>query len=247
MYNIVADLHTHTLASTHAYCTLTEMVDAARDKGLYAIAITDHAQSMPGSPRWGYFRALNSVPLMFHGVKCIAGIEANVLDFDGNLDLDPKDYENLDWVIASIHNIKGLDLKDPDIEKTTRLWLNVAENPAVNVIGHSGSPRFAYDIDKVIPVFGKNHKLVEINAQSFESRTENICNCKRIAEACKKYEVPIVVDSDAHFMTSVGNFTKALEMLESIDFPEELIVNSSVERLNEYLDKYTKINTNRKF
>ena len=55
-YTIIADLHTHTLASTHAYSSLTEMVRAASERGLYAIAITDHGKAMPGSPRDWYFR-----------------------------------------------------------------------------------------------------------------------------------------------------------------------------------------------
>ena len=50
-YTIIADLHTHTIASTHAYSTVTEMVQAAAAKGLYALAITDHARTMPGAPR----------------------------------------------------------------------------------------------------------------------------------------------------------------------------------------------------
>ena len=32
--NIVADLHTHTLACGHAYSTLTEVIQEASDKGI---------------------------------------------------------------------------------------------------------------------------------------------------------------------------------------------------------------------
>ena len=52
---LIADTHTHTTASTHAYSTLQEMVHAAAEKGLFAIGITDHGYSMPGGPgawRW---------------------------------------------------------------------------------------------------------------------------------------------------------------------------------------------------
>ena len=245
MYKIIADMHTHTLASTHAYSTLTEMVDAARDKGLYALGITDHARRMPGAPREWYFSSLCQIPLCYHGIKTVMGIEANVIDFDGNLDIEYEDYKNLDWVIASIHDIDGISLENPDVEKCTKLWLEVAKNPLVNVIAHSGSPKFCYDYDRVIPEFGKNHKLVEINSHTFDVRAENVPNCKKIAEACMKYRVPIVVNSDAHFQTEVGNLRKALELLEEIGFPEELIVNSSAERLNRYLDEHTPINRNR--
>ena len=47
---IIADTHTHTVASTHAYSTAQEMITAAKEKGLYAIALTDHAYRMPGAP-----------------------------------------------------------------------------------------------------------------------------------------------------------------------------------------------------
>ena len=50
MYPIIADLHTHTLASSHAFNTVTEMARAAREMGYRALAITDHAPAMPDSP-----------------------------------------------------------------------------------------------------------------------------------------------------------------------------------------------------
>ena len=240
-YTIVADLHTHTIASTHAYSTVTEMVRAAAERGLYALAITDHARTMPGAPREWYFSCLQELPLHYRGVMLLGGIEANVLDFEGRLDIEPKDGERLDWVVASIHHLPLEGLQDPDVEKSTHLWLQVAKNPKVNVIGHSGDPLFAYDYGKVIPVFGENHKLVEINNHSFQARKENMRNCKKIALACKKYGVPLVVNSDAHFETQVGNFTQALELLREIDFPEELVLNASAERLNDYLSRYSDV------
>ena len=41
---IVADLHTHTNVSSHAYSTLAEIVHAAKEAGMLAIALT--------APRW---------------------------------------------------------------------------------------------------------------------------------------------------------------------------------------------------
>lgn len=40
-YNSVLDLHTHTLVSGHAYCSLREMAKAAADKGLEVLGITE--------------------------------------------------------------------------------------------------------------------------------------------------------------------------------------------------------------
>ena len=59
-------------------------------------------------------------------------------------------------------------------------------------------------------------------------------NCADIARLCMKYEVPISIDSDSHICYRVGHVEGALEMLEEIGFPEELVINSSVERLDNY-------------
>lgn len=247
MYKIIADLHTHSIASTHAYSTVREMVDAAKEKGLHAIAITDHSNLMPGSPGPIYFMNLGpSVPRYFRDVLTIPGVEGNVIDFDGTLDVPEMDLTRLDWMVASIHNIGLEGLKNPDIDKCTRLWLGVANNPKVNIIGHSGDPKFKYDYEKVIPVFGEKGKLVEINAHSFEVRAQNIDNCREIARTCMKYGVQIVVSSDAHFETEVANFDKALHMLEEINFPEELILNASVERMEKYMREYSTVFSSRR-
>lgn len=244
MYNIIADLHTHTNACSHAYSTIAEMIHGAKNKGLYAIAITEHGPVMPGGPGPWFFKNLCALPLYQEGVKFITGMEANILDFEGNIDYEEID--NVDFLIASAHTIDTVNLENPTIEKCTQMYLNLAKNPYVHAIGHSGSPRYKYDYEKVIPVFKANNKLVEINSHTFDVRADGVENCREIARICKEHEVKIIVSSDAHYHTEVGNFTKALELLEAIDFPEELIVNSSVERLEAYLNEFTNINKNRK-
>lgn len=242
MYKIIADLHTHSLRSGHAYSSIAEMAQSAADKGLYAIAITDHTGFIPEAPKSWYFENMaSSLPLYYKDVMLLCGMETNVLDFEGHIELQPTEAKALDWIVASIHDINLEGLENPNIEKSTELWMNVAKNPHVNVIGHSGDPRFEYDYDKVIPEFGKNGKLVEINSHTFDGRKRYIPNCRRIAEACMRHKVPIVVNSDAHSEFNVANFGNALHMLEELNFPEELIINSSVERLNTYLEEYSRV------
>lgn len=237
---LIADTHLHTVASTHAYSTLAEMVHAAAQRGLCAVAVTDHGREMPGSPGRWYFENLRVLPRVLEGVLLLRGEEADVLDFDGTLDLDEEDAVSLDWVVASIHNPVMRD-KDPTVEKTTNAWLKIAEDPRVRVIGHSGSSRYRYDYETVLPRFAENGKLVELNEATFTGRKESVPNCRRIMELCKKLGVPIIVNSDAHFSTLVGRFDRSLRLLEEIGFPEELVVNSSRERFFGYLKQYTRV------
>lgn len=48
-------------------------------------------------------------------------------------------------------------------------------------------------------------------------------------ELCKEYKVPVIMDSDAHVDTAVGNHQYPLEVIQMVDFPEELVVNTNVE------------------
>ncbi len=230
--NIIADLHTHTTASTHAYSTLTEMVKAAADAGLYAIAITDHGMAMEGAPDVHYFRNLRVIPKELMGVRVLKGIEANIIDYNGKLDADDKLLSALEWVVASMHSITLFD--KPSVEKCTAAYLAMCDNPRVNVLGHSGSEYYKYDYETVIKRCAQTSTLVEINNASFGFRKGSESCCKEIALLCRKHNARIVVDSDAHFFDRVGKFPSALNMLSEIDFPSELVVNSSVDNLREY-------------
>lgn len=234
---IIADMHCHTTASTHAYSSVYENITAALENGLYAIAITDHSESTPGAPGMWYFQNLGVIPREVDGINVLRGVEANVLNNEGELDIPETPKQPLDWVIASIHDFAFSG--EHNVDECTQLWLNIANNPIVNVIGHSGSPNFKYDYDKVIPEFGKNGKLVEINNSSFKIRKEYVPNCKKIALACKKHDVSVIVNSDAHFCKQVGVFDDAIKLLEEIDFPEELVINADTFRFQSYLEKYT--------
>ena len=83
MYNIIADLHTHTLASTHAYSTVQEMAVSAHEKGLFALALTDHARTMPGAPGPWFFTAMRELPLLYKGVLLLAADRFAPADWDG--------------------------------------------------------------------------------------------------------------------------------------------------------------------
>lgn len=229
---IEADMHCHTIASSHAYNTILEMAQHAAKVGLKAIAITDHAQAMPGGAHPWYFSNMTCLPDRIEGVRVYHGVEANITDFDGSLDLDRQIQRKLDWVIASFHDVVILP---GSIEQHTACYLKLAENPYVDVIGHSGRGGYDFDVDKVIPVLKKAGKLIEINNHSLDLSDRAHKSCKEIALACKKVGAPVVVNTDSHCCFELGMVDGAMELLRSIDFPEELIMNLTLERLNDWL------------
>jgi len=99
----VLDVHTHTIASGHAYTTLLENAKYASEIGLQLLGTTDHGPSMPSAQHHWYFGNLKVMPRELYGVTMLYGCEANIIDFDGNMDLPMDIQENLDIMIASIH------------------------------------------------------------------------------------------------------------------------------------------------
>ena len=77
---IELDTHTHTLASGHAYNTINEMIQAAADRNLKLLAITEHAPAMPGSCGDFYFYNLKILPRFQKGIEVMFGVELNVMD-----------------------------------------------------------------------------------------------------------------------------------------------------------------------
>ena len=54
-------------------------------------------------------------------------------------------------------------------------------------------------------------------------------------ELCRRHRVSVILDSDAHSDADVGNHIRAWELLHEIDFPEELVINSSIEKAAQYI------------
>ena len=225
---IIADTHTHTIMSGHAYSTVLENIAAAKAKGLKFLAITDHTGIMPGAPKDVYFSCLAwSMPEIYDGVYLLRGCEVNILDENGTVDLPERILKNLDWVIGSIHSFVTAPM---DVDQCTRLWTAIAENPHIDVIGHCGEEIFKFDYEKVIPLFAKHGKIVEINAASLRVRPTCRENCMTIAKLCVKHGVPLVVSSDAHFVDRVGDVDIAVEMLKEHGIPEEAVLNADEKR-----------------
>jgi putative hydrolase len=232
---IIAETHTHTIASGHAFSSLRENARACAQLGILFLANTDHSGLYPGAPPEVYFYTQTKIfPRKMEGVYLLTGCEVNIKDCEGGLDLSDSTLGRLDWVIASMHTRV---LEPRTAEEHTAAWLAVAQNPLVDVIGHSGDGKYPFDHELVVREFAKHGKIVEINTHSFIERPGSDENCEDIARLCKKYRVPVVVSTDAHCDATIGNHAAGIELLERIDFPEELILNADAKRFADYMQE----------
>ncbi|MDO5417953.1 MAG: phosphatase, partial [Lachnospiraceae bacterium] len=166
--NDILDLHTHTIASGHAYSTLYEMARSASDKGLRLYGCSDHGPNMPGGPHYFHFINFKVVPRELFGVNVLMGAELNILDYKGSVDLKPNVLKLLDYGIASLH----IPCIQPgSTEENTSALLGVMENPHIQIIGHPDDSRYPLDYQALVAAAKKHHKLLEINSSSLHPKS----------------------------------------------------------------------------
>ena len=232
---LVVDSHTHTIASPDGFSTVNEMAVAARDAGLEALAITDHAPELVGYTPMLHFLGYGKLPHELCGVHMLYGVELNIMDFNGRLDLSDDVLARQDVVIASFHT---MCTSAGSVEENTRAYLHAMENPYVNIIGHPDDGYIPIDFERLVSAAKEAGVLIEVNNSSVKSvpyRLNTAKNIRTILSLCKEHRVPIVVGTDAHHTSAVGDFSYALQALEDTAFPEELVANVSIERYEHLL------------
>jgi putative hydrolase len=236
LIKIKTDLHTHTVASGHAYSTVDEMAKGAFIKGLKLIAITDHGPNIPGGPHLYHFGNISILPEKLYGVRIIKGVEANILD-NGKLDLSNDMLSRLDFVSSGIHRDTGHNLKNK--KDFTNATIKAMENPYLDMITHTIQREYPVDLEKISRAAAENNVIIELNASSYSSKKDHKRGIKKQAlkllEYEDKYGFKIAVNSDAHFYKDVGEYSDLDFILESDYFKKELIINHSAENVLNYL------------
>lgn len=236
MYEL--DPHTHSLASGHAsQSTITDLAKQAAIVGLKAIGITDHGPATLCSSKAAYFRNLAYAPKKRCGIELLYGIELNILDYDGTVDLDDKILENLDYAIISMHTP---NIKPGTVEENTFAYVNAMKHPRVKIVGHPEDVKYPIDYEALVVAAKHYGVAIEVNNSSLSPegyRGDVRENVRQILQFCKKHECQVVVSSDSHGTEHVGDFQYAMEMIQECGVPGNLIVNRTVKEFKSFVEK----------
>jgi putative hydrolase len=232
---LVADLHVHTVSSGHAYSTLEEYIAWAKKIGLEGFAVTDHGPAMPGGPHYYHFSNMRMIPREINGIRILKGVEANIINEEGQIDLKEEEirWGGLEVVIVAMHPRVGYENQGE--EKNTEVLLKAFKNPYVNIVAHSGNPKYPVKIKEMVAAAKENGVLIEINNSSDFSRPGSHERCLEIAREVKRIGWKIVIGTDAHISTMLGVFDEAIKLIKEAGLSEEDVVNTSWEKIEKYL------------
>lgn len=246
--NLFADYHTHTKYS-HGKGTVLENIEAAREKGLEQVAISDHG---PANPVLGIRSAEVLLDIKkevayydsrYDDLKVLTGVEANIVGSDGRLDVPRSILNRLDIVLAGLHRLTWFT----DWQAGVTMYV---ENPFSKIKLGNLSKRFAekarnhntkavveavcrYDIDiithpglhmsidtyELARACAKRGTALEINASHGTSLTE-------FAWAAASQGVSFAISSDAHRPQDVGRLEPGLTVAEKLGLTADRIINA---------------------
>ncbi|MFT6986721.1 MAG: putative hydrolase [Psychromonas sp.] len=228
------DTHTHTYASGHAYSTLMENGQAAKTNGVKMFCTTDHSESMPGAPHHWFFGNQKILPRFLSGVAVIRGVESNVMNIEGEIDIPLNIDNSLDWIIASLHEpVFG----PADKAAHTQALINVIKGGRIDALGHLGNPNFDFDFHAVIACAKEYNVAIEINNTSLKGSTRigSPDRCNEIASIARDLGAYITTGSDAHFCQDIGKFELVSDLLDKIGMPSEQVITHSTKQFLAFL------------
>ncbi len=238
MYSFELDVHTHTISSGHyTHDTVTDMIKYASGAGMKLLGLSEHGPAIPHSCTLSYFQGLSMAPSMRMGVHVLYGAEVNIMDFSGALDLPEDIMKKLDYCIAGMH----LPCLAPGtVKENTDAYIHAMDNPYVRIIAHPDDAKYPADYRRLLEAAMDRHVLLEINNSSLAPdgyRGNAKENDRTILELCSKYRYPVLLSSDSHGHSHIGDFSHALSLIREINFPAELILNRSASEFLRFISR----------
>lgn len=232
---LIGDLHTHTVFS-HGTGTVEQNVQAAIEKGLQQIAITDHGflhlfYNIKDAD--AYVSEIRRVRDAYRDkIEVLVGAEFNLMSLDGEIDMPPGMEDAFDVVMFGYHKmvrIKGAknffhfmlpkSHSERAVELNTQAYINAMKRNKIDVISHPG---YGIPIDKVaVAKAAKEYgTALEINAKHPEFTVEEL-------KECAKTGVQFIIGSDAHSPQRVGDFEAAVKKAEAAGIEAAQIINAA--------------------
>ena len=235
---ILADYHTHTKYS-HGKGTIEQNVLEAISKGIKTIGISDH-----GYKHLAYGIKLNDIYKMreeidklnekYSNIEILLGMECNILDCHGNIDIHDKIIENCDYIMAGYHfastptSLKSMlnhcnnymIKNEKSTEYNTKALINAMRNNDIFIITHPGDKGEVY-IEEVAKIAKTTDTRLEINSSHGFLNANQLMKIKNIGNK-------FVIGSDAHIPQNVGNFDLAMKIIKEANVDISLIENIKI-------------------
>jgi len=222
------DLHVHSIRSTCGVHTLLEIVSIMHRKGIRGFALTDHGPALD-TPKAHFSVLLRRVPHIIDGIRVFKGIEASVMNIEGDLDLPEIPGYAYEALLAGLHHHDAFTVS-PGKENNTRALVNAMRKyPSLKVITHPLYTTLPVDLDALTDVAAETGTALEINNSHMRMGKVNLARLDEMLEYARLKGTLLAVNSDGHVFTEMGEFDCAITYMEPFGLESFNIVNRTLE------------------
>ena len=236
-FEMTADYHTHTFYSD-GVGSIEQNVEVARARGLKAIGITDHgfyhvAHGIKRKHVAEMRAEIERLKAKYSDIEILLGVEANLINLKGELDLRESDLALFDYIIFGVHKF-ACSLRKPSSlwftmmnlickksekrrQKMTDSYIAVLNKYPIKLIVH---PNYAarVDVSRLASVASEKGVWIELNGKRINMDSSD-------AEALKNSDVTLVIGSDAHSPDRVAECSVPAEFIAENNIPLDRIIN----------------------
>ena len=118
--------------------------------------------------------------------------------------------------------------------------IGAISNPHIDIISHPGDGTALLNFEPIVLASKEYGTLLEINNSSLNpvrNKSAARRNNLEILRLCKKYEVPVILGSDAHISFDIACYDRLYDLLREAEFPEALVMNDKVEEFKDRLKR----------
>lgn len=234
---ILADYHTHTIYS-HGKGTIEDNIKAALKLGIKTLGISDHGhRHLTYGVKYDDIKKMREqIDLLnekYTDINILLGIEANILDENGQIDVDDNLRKYFDYVMAGYHFgslpthlLKGAfhhmgnyikPFRPIYKEYNTRALINAMKTNDLFALTHPGS-KGQVDIIEIAKVSIQTNTALEISSRHSHLNVEEI-------NLIKDMDVKFIISSDAHKPQEIGDFAKAIKRVKETGLDPSKIIN----------------------
>ncbi len=226
------DFHVHSHFSKCGVHSVLELLTRAKDLGLKGLAITDHGPALESTTPFTFFdRLFDPLP----GIRLLKGMECNIVDEQGAIDLLPKHLKYIDVILLGIHpNTPG---GRDELYYTDLLIRTMRRNPYIDIITHANEPAFPVDFVRVAQEAQALGMAMELNNSRVSLSRSQPEVTDRMLRAIKDVECRIVLCSDTHTINELGRDEAVRPLLKRFGISDEAVVNSTAERAFAFVEE----------
>jgi putative hydrolase len=230
--------------------TYFEIVEIAAGKGMRLVNICDHGKASGKTIKFdvindkrrfpGTIQSAQGVP-----VQVLTGIEANILDINGNSDFPTDQTRDFDLVSAGFHSMAKELASKKSLQDNTQALENYLKRYPLDIFTHPCIATFPLDLEKLVDLSVENGFALEVNNTALRLEKIDVGQLKKMIPLAKEKGAALSENSDGHTITEIGENDEIVKLLKTVGLNgDDIFINRNDGKLDQFLAGRKKIREN---